>query len=52
MKDRYGFEARKAYRASPAGFSETLWREYADMGLLSAPFAEEDGGFGGAARPY
>ena len=49
MKDRYGFEARKAYQATPVGFSEELWREYADMGLLGAPFAEEDGGFGGGA---
>ena len=49
MKDRYGFEARKAHQASPPGFSEALWREYADMGLLGAPFSEEDGGFGGGA---
>ena len=49
MKDRYGFEDRKAYQASPLGFSEALWREYAEMGLLGAPFAEEDGGFGGGA---
>ncbi len=47
MKDRYGFEARKTYQASVLGFSEALWREYADMGLLGAPFSEEDGGFGG-----
>ena len=26
MKDRYDFEARKGYRASPAGFSDALWR--------------------------
>ena len=49
MKDRYGFEARKGYQASPRGWSEALWREYADMGLLGAPFAEDDGGFGGGA---
>ena len=49
VRDRYGFEDRKAYQASPAGFSESLWREYAGMGLLGAPFAEEDGGFGGGA---
>ena len=49
MKDRYGFEARKGYQASPTGFSEALWRDYAEMGLLGAPFAEEDGGFGGGA---
>ncbi|HZZ61157.1 MAG TPA: acyl-CoA dehydrogenase [Roseiarcus sp.] len=49
MKDRYGFEARKAYQGSPHGFSDALWREYANMGLLGAPFAEEDGGYGGGA---
>ncbi len=49
MKDRYGFEARKGYQASPLGFGESLWREYADMGLLGAPFSEEDGGYGGGA---
>jgi pimeloyl-CoA dehydrogenase small subunit len=49
MKERYGFEARKAYQAHPRGWSEALWRDYAEMGLLGAPFAEEDGGFGGGA---
>jgi pimeloyl-CoA dehydrogenase small subunit len=47
MKDKYGFDERKAYQAAPAGFSEALWREYAEMGLTGAPFSEEDGGFGG-----
>ncbi len=49
MRERYGFEARKAFQASPSGWSEALWRDYADMGLLGAPFAEADGGFGGGA---
>jgi pimeloyl-CoA dehydrogenase small subunit len=49
MKDRYGFEARKTYQASPHGWSEALWRDYAEMGLLGAPFAEADGGYGGGA---
>src|SRR5271166_30039 len=49
MKDRYGFESRKTYQSSPKGWSEALWREYADMGLLGAPFSEEDGGYGGGA---
>ena len=47
MKDRYGFEARKGYQASPHGWSDALWRHYAEMGLLGAPFPEADGGFGG-----
>jgi len=49
MKDKYGFEQRKAYGAAANGFSEELWRQYADLGLLGAPFAEEEGGFGGGA---
>src|SRR6202044_4217533 len=49
MKERYGFESRKAYGAAALGFSEQLWRQYAELGLLGAPFAEADGGFGGGA---
>jgi pimeloyl-CoA dehydrogenase small subunit len=49
MKDRYGFEARKTFQAGPHGWSDALWRDYAEMGLLGAPFAEADGGFGGGA---
>jgi pimeloyl-CoA dehydrogenase small subunit len=49
LKDKYSFEARKAHGAGTLGFSEALWRQYAELGLLGAPFAEEDGGFGGGA---
>ena len=49
MKDKYGFESRKGYAAAPLGFSEPLWRQYADLGLIGAPFAEGDGGYGGGA---
>ena len=49
MKDKYGFEQRKSYAESPLGFSDPLWRQYAELGLLGAPFAEEDGGYGGGA---
>ena len=28
MKDKYGFEQRKAYGAAAQGFSEELWRQY------------------------
>ena len=47
MKDKYEIEARKTYQASRSGWSDALWLDYAEMGLLGAPFAEEDGGFGG-----
>jgi pimeloyl-CoA dehydrogenase small subunit len=49
LKDKYGFEARKGYTGAAHGFSEDVWRQYAELGLLGAPFAEEDGGYGGGA---
>ena len=45
--DGYGFEQRKAYIKSAEGWSTAMWAQYAELGLLGLPFAEEDGGFGG-----
>ncbi|MBV9862544.1 MAG: acyl-CoA dehydrogenase family protein, partial [Alphaproteobacteria bacterium] len=45
--DRYGFERRKAYARSPEGWSRELWAQYAELGLLGLPFAEQYGGSGG-----
>ncbi len=47
IADRYGFEARRGYRAEPDGWSREMWRQFAEQGLLGLPFAEADGGFGG-----
>jgi pimeloyl-CoA dehydrogenase small subunit len=47
LGDRYGFDTRKGFLASPEGWSKELWSEYAKLGLLGLPFAEEYGGFGG-----
>jgi len=47
VADRYGFESRKKYMAEPRGWSEEVWAQYAELGLLGLPFAEEYGGFGG-----
>ncbi|MBV8915390.1 MAG: acyl-CoA dehydrogenase family protein [Acetobacteraceae bacterium] len=47
IQDRYGFEAQRSYRAEPGGWSRTVWAQFAELGLLGLPFAEEDGGFGG-----
>ena len=47
IAERYGFEARRGYRAEPAGWSRSIWSQFADLGLLGLPFAEADGGFGG-----
>jgi pimeloyl-CoA dehydrogenase small subunit len=47
LADRYAFDKRKAYLAEPEGWSRELWSQYAELGLLGLPFAEEHGGFGG-----
>ncbi len=50
LGDRYAFEQRKNYLKTPEGFSPALWSQYAELGLLGVPFAEEYGGFGGGAQ--
>jgi pimeloyl-CoA dehydrogenase small subunit len=47
LADQYGFEQRKALLKSPEGWSPALWSQYAELGLLGLPIAEEFGGFGG-----
>jgi pimeloyl-CoA dehydrogenase small subunit len=49
LADRYDFEARKKHADNPEGWSRELWAQYAELGLLALPFAEEHGGFGGGA---
>jgi pimeloyl-CoA dehydrogenase small subunit len=47
LADHYTFEKRKTHLAEPEGWSRALWAQYAELGLLGLPFAEEHGGFGG-----
>ncbi|WP_119166753.1 acyl-CoA dehydrogenase family protein [Algihabitans albus] len=47
VRERFGFEARLKTLESAAGFDRDVWREFAEIGLLGAPFGEEVGGFGG-----
>jgi alkylation response protein AidB-like acyl-CoA dehydrogenase len=49
LERRYDFESRQRIVASPAGYSTEAWRELAGLGLLSLPFAQGDGGYGGGA---
>jgi pimeloyl-CoA dehydrogenase small subunit len=44
---RYDFETRKKFMAEPDGWSRDMWRQYAELGLIALPFAEEQGGIGG-----
>src|SRR3954470_7266819 len=47
LADRYAFDKRKGYLDEPEGWSRELWAQYAELGILGLPFAEEHGGFGG-----
>jgi pimeloyl-CoA dehydrogenase small subunit len=45
--DHYQFESRQRYAHEPRGWSLIVWKQYADLGLLGLPFAEEYGGSAG-----
>jgi pimeloyl-CoA dehydrogenase small subunit len=47
IADQYQFEQRKKYMTEPSGWSAATWKQYAELGLLGLPFAEQFGGFGG-----
>ena len=49
LNDRYDFDSRKKIIQSVSGLSDTVWGQLAEMGLLSIPFSEDAGGFGGGA---
>jgi len=46
VEKTYDFESRQKIVRSDAGYSPELWSNLAELGLLSLPFAEDDGGFG------
>src|SRR3984885_2974582 len=50
LSGTYSFAQRKGYMALPEGYSSAIWRQFAELGLLGLPFAEEYGGFGGTAQ--
>lgn len=45
--ENYSFDQRNAVVALEHGFSAQHWQQFAELGWLSIPFAEEHGGFGG-----
>ena len=49
LQNDYDFETRRKLAASELGYSADNWKTFAELGWLSVPFAEENGGFGGSA---
>jgi len=47
VQDNYELSQRNATVAQAHGFSAEHWQQFAELGWLSIPFAEEFGGFGG-----
>jgi alkylation response protein AidB-like acyl-CoA dehydrogenase len=45
----YDFDTRNQIIASEKGYSEENWQLFAELGWLTVPFKEDDGGFGGSA---
>jgi alkylation response protein AidB-like acyl-CoA dehydrogenase len=42
----YDLEKRKATLETDLGWNESVWKQFAELGLLGLSFAEEDGGMG------
>lgn len=49
LSREYSFQKRHAV-LNESGFSEKVWRDFADLGWLAMPFDEASGGLGGGAR--
>lgn len=49
LNDHYDFESRTKIVRSEAGASDAVWKQLAEFGVLSLPFSEQAGGFGGGA---
>jgi alkylation response protein AidB-like acyl-CoA dehydrogenase len=49
VRENCSVARRRALRDSEDGFDREHWRQFAELGWLALPFAEDDGGFGGSA---
>ena len=47
IKDKYDFDTRRKVVASKEGWRPEMWAQFAELGLMAAPFSEDDGGLGG-----
>ncbi len=48
VQKSYDFDTRKKIIESDKGYSEENWQLFAELGWLTVPFREADGGFGGS----
>lgn len=47
IREQYDFDTRRKVVASKDGWRPEMWAQFAELGLLMAPFSEDDGGLGG-----
>ena len=47
VQNGYDFDKRRAIAKSETGWKRENWKQFAELGLLGAPFAEDFGGLGG-----
>ncbi|MEL6662682.1 MAG: acyl-CoA dehydrogenase family protein [Pseudomonadota bacterium] len=47
IREQYDFDTRREVVASDSGWRPEMWAQFAELGLLMAPFSEDDGGLGG-----
>ncbi len=48
LADNYKFEFFKKNSRTDPGWSPSTWKQFAELGLMAAPLAEEHGGLGGS----
>jgi pimeloyl-CoA dehydrogenase small subunit len=47
VREKNDFDTRRKVAKSETGWRPQLWAQFAELGLMGAPFPESDGGFGG-----
>jgi len=47
ISNEYDFDTRQSYAESDKGFSDDVWKTFAELGWTAVPFAEDDGGLDG-----
>ena len=47
VADNYSFEQRRKLVDTDQGYSDKQWSQFAELGWLGMPFAEDVGGYGG-----